>query len=430
MCKVRWCVNNERHLFGRMVVFSNQLPERCPMQSTIHPFALPLPAAVPFAISIHALAAQLTQVVDQRHPRGVRYPLAPLLTIAILAKLAGHSRLEALADWARLRAAPLAQLFGLRRPTMPHARTWGRILAHAVDPTALATLLGQVFHPPHQPGVIPARGSVVLAVDGKTLRGTIPLGQTQGVHLVAVYLPAQGVTLAQIAVDQKTNEITVVPILLTQVDLSGVVVTGDAMQCQQALSRQIVAAGGDYLWSVKDNQPTLLADIQQVFRPSTPLPGWSDPAPDWQTARTVEAGHGRIEERGITVSSMLTDYTPWPGLAQVFRLERTVTDGLGRQRREIAYGVTSLPASSAPPDRLLAIARAHWGIENGLHYRRDVSLQEDASLLRRGHGPAVLAALNNAVIGLIRQHNEPNLAAVQRRFLYQWDQLLHGLQRE
>jgi predicted transposase YbfD/YdcC len=400
------------------------------MQSTIPPFAIPLPADVPCAISIHALAAQLTQLVDQRSPRGVRYPLAPLLTIAILAKLAVYSRVEALADWARLRADALVRLFGLDRPTMPHARTWGRILAHAVDPTALATLLGQVFHPPHQPGVVAARGSVVLAVDGKTLRGTIPLGHTQGVHLVAVYLPEQGVTLAQIAVDRKTNEITVVPTLLTQVDLTGMVVTGDAMQCQQALSRQIVDAGGDYLWTVKDNQPTLLADIQQVFAPSTALPGWSDPAPDWQTARTVEAGHGRIEERVITVSSMLADYTPWPGLAQVFRLERTVSDGLGRQRREVAYGVTSLPASSAPPARLLAIARTHWGIENGLHYRRDVSLQEDASLLRRGQGPQVLAALNNAVIGLMRQHGEHNLPALQRRFAYHWDRAVPGLRRE
>lgn len=399
------------------------------MQSTIDPFALPLPSTVPFAVSIHALATQLTHLVDQRNPRGVRYPLAPLLTIAILAKLAGHSRVEAIADWARLRADSLAALFGLARPTMPHARTWGRILAYAVDPTALATLLGQVFHPPHQPGVIPARGSVVLAVDGKTLRGTIPLGQTHGVHLVAVYLPEQGVTLAQLAVDQKTNEITVVPTLLTQVDLTGVVVTGDAMQCQQSLSRQITVTGGDYLWSVKENQPTLMADIQQVFAPSTPLPGWSDPIPDWQTARTVEVGHGRIEERVITVSSMLADYTPWPGLAQVFRLERTVTDGLGRQRQELRYGVTSLPAASASPARLLAIARQHWGIENGLHYRRDVSLQEDASLLRRGQGPQVVAALNNAVIGLIRHHGARNLPAVQRHFLYQWDMALHGLRR-
>lgn len=121
------------------------------MQSTIDPFALLLPSAVPFTVSIHALATQLTHLVDQRNPRGVRYLLAPLLTIAILAKLAGHSRVEAIADWARLRAASLAALFGLARPTMPHARTWGRILAYAVDPTALATLLGQVFPPRTNP---------------------------------------------------------------------------------------------------------------------------------------------------------------------------------------------------------------------------------------------------------------------------------------
>lgn len=135
------------------------------------------------------------------------------------------------------------------------------------------------------------------------------------------------------------------------------------MQCQQSLSRQITAAGGDYLWSVKENQPTLLADIQQVFAPSTPVRGWSDPMPDWQTARTVEAGHGRIEERVITVSRMLTDYTPWPGLAQVFRLERTVTDGLGRQRQEIRYGVTSLLPETADAARLLALVRGEWRIK-------------------------------------------------------------------
>lgn len=397
------------------------------MQSTTRPFALPLPAEVPFAFSLHALAAQLTQLPDLRKPRGIRYPLAPLLTIAILAKLAGHSRVEALADWAALRAPALARLFGLPRLTMPHARTWGRILAHGVDPTALARLLGQFFHPPQRVGAVPARGSTVLAVDGKTLRGTIAADGSSGVHLVAMYLPAHGVTLAQVAVDQKTNEISVVPALLAPHDLAGMVVTGDAMQCQQALSRQIVAAGGDYLWIVKANQPTLLADIQQVFAPTAPLPGWSDPAPDWTTARTVETGHGRIEERVITVSSMLADYTPWPGLAQVFRLERTLIARDGRQTREVRYGLTSLPSSNASAAQVLSVARAHWGIENGLHYRRDVTLQEDASLLRRGQGPAVLAALNTAVIGLVRQHGESNLAAVQRRFLRRFDQALQRL---
>ena len=117
------------------------------MNYTTDPFAVPVPADLPFAFSIQALAADLTTLVDQRKLRGIPYPLVPFLTIAILAKLCGHSRVEAIADWAHLRAAELAHIFGLSRTTMPHARTWGHMLAHAVDPTALATVLGQFFQP-------------------------------------------------------------------------------------------------------------------------------------------------------------------------------------------------------------------------------------------------------------------------------------------
>lgn len=250
------------------------------MHATTPPFAVPLSADVPLAFSLHALAAHLTTLVDQRKPHGIRYPRVPLLTIAILANLSGHSRVAAIADWAHLRAAELTHLFGLSRTTMPPARTWGRILAQAVDPSALTIMLGQFFQPVQRVGTVPEPGSIVVAVDGKTLRGTIPLGQTHGVHLVAAYLPETGGTLAQLAVDQKTNEIAVMPTLLAGLDLTGMVVTGDAMQCQQALNRQIVDGSGDYLWFVKANQPTLLADIQQVTGPSTPLPGWGDPPPD------------------------------------------------------------------------------------------------------------------------------------------------------
>jgi hypothetical protein len=115
----------------------HQYQERCQMYFTTLPFVLNFPAEVPFAFSLQDLAVRLATVVDQRDPRGVRYPLPTLLMIAVLAKLAGCHRVEALADWARLRAADLGTLFGLERPTMPHARTWGRIFAQAIDPTAL-----------------------------------------------------------------------------------------------------------------------------------------------------------------------------------------------------------------------------------------------------------------------------------------------------
>jgi predicted transposase YbfD/YdcC len=381
------------------------------------------PQDVPFAFSLHALAAHLDSVPDLRDPRGVRYPLTLVLTLAVLAKLAGHSRLEALADWAKLRAAELARLFGLKRSSMPHQSTWSRILGQAVDPVALEQALTTFFQP-RAPEDTPPRGSVILAVDGKTLRGTIPLGHTRGVHLVAAYLPEQGVVLAQLAVDTKENEIVVVPTLLAQLDLQGTVVVGDAMQTQRELSIQIVEAGGDYLWFVKENQPTLLAELETLFTPPPLAPGHAAPVRDFITARQVDSGHGRLEERVLTASALLVGYSDWPYLAQVFKLERTVWQQREQTLHEVRYGITSLPRPVADAARLLVIARAEWGIENGLHYRRDVTLQEDACQFRRGAGPQVLAALNNAVISLLGQHGERNLAALQRRFAYQFDRWL------
>src|SRR5919202_2692150 len=399
---------------------------RCHMNSTILPACFQPPTDVPFAFSLQALAVHLQTVPDLRKCRGRRYPLPPLLTLAVVAKLAGHSRLEALADWAKLRARDLARLFGLPRTTMPHRSTWSRILGQAVDPLALEQALHTFFQPP-TPAEVPARGSIILVVDGKTLRGTIALGQTQGVHLVAAYLPEQGVVLLQLAVDRKANEIVVVPTLLAQPDLQGTVVVGDALQTQRAVSAQIVEAGGDYLWFVKENQPTLLAEIEELFTPPPLTPGHAAPPTDFKTARQVEKGHGRLEERVLTASGLLADYSDWPSLAQVFKLERTVWQQGVLTLHDVRYGLTSLPRQVADAERLLVVARTEWGIENGLHYRRDVSLHEDASQLRRGGGPQVMAALNNAVISLRGQHDERNLAAVQRRFDSHFERMLAPL---
>ncbi len=399
------------------------------MHSSTLPFQLQLPTEVPFALDLHALTAALAGLVDQRARRGVRYPLAPLLALAVCAKLAGHSRITALADWARLRAADLGPLLGLTRSTMPHPSTWSRLFGQAVDVAALEQQLGQFFQQRHQANTVPARGSLILAVDGKTLRGTIPAGQTCGVHLVAAYLPQQGVVLAQLAVDRKENEIVVVPTLLAHLDVTGMVVVGDAMQTQRDLSIQIVEAGGDYLWFVKDNQPTLHADIERLFTPLPALPGTSEEPTDFTTARHITNDHGRLEERRITVSSWLQDYSDWPYLAQVFKVERIVWRA-DKATNEVRYGVTSLPPTVANAERLLTITRAEWGIENGLHYRRDVSLAEDASRLRRGHGPQVMAALNNAVISLVLGTGERNLAAVQRTFAFRFDRYLARLSLE
>lgn len=385
---------------------------------------LPLDGAVVF--SVDALLARLGAVQDQRKQRGQRYALDVLLTIAVLGRFAGHTHLAALADWARLRAPALAQLFGLPRSTMPHPATWSRILGHAVDLMTLEAVLRDFFHDQICTAEVPARGSIILAIDGKTLRGTIPAGQARGVHLIAAYLPDRGVVLAQLPVDHNANEIVVMPQLLQLIDLTGMVVVGDAMQAQRDLSTQIVAAGGDYLWTIKENQPRLRADLELLFARPRLAQGWSDPTTDFVTFRQVEKGHGRLEERTIVVSRMLRDYVDWPYLDQVFRLERVVTER-GRCTSEVRYGITSLPPCVADAQRLLMVTRAEWGIENGLHWRRDVTLGEDACQVRRGHAPQVLAALNNLVIGLVRQAGGRNLAAAQRACAYAVDRQLAQL---
>jgi hypothetical protein len=222
------------------------------------------PLDAPVVFDFGMIYRQFQTLADTRKRRGVRYPLAVLLTIAVMAKLAGYSGARAIADWATLRAEVLAEVFDLPRPRMPHLTTWTRVFGHAVILEAFEQVVAQISAPASS-AEVPARGSLQVCLDGKTLRGTIPLGQSSGVHVLAAYQADQGVVLTQMAVDVKANEIVVAPHLLDQRDLTGVVVSGDAMFAQRRLSTQIVEAGGDYFWWVKENQPTLLADLELLF---------------------------------------------------------------------------------------------------------------------------------------------------------------------
>src|SRR5947207_3548042 len=266
---------------------------------------------------LDALYACLQTIPDHRHRRGVRYPLASLLMIGVLAKLAGQDSSRGMAHWAKLRTHELSELFQLKRECMPHYSTWSRVLRHGVEPSEVEQIVGRFFAQTTRTAQR-ERGSIQLAIDGKTLRGTIPLGETEGVHLLAVYLPQQGVVLAQMNVEHKGKEITFAPTLLSQIDLRGVVVSGDAMFDRRSLSLKVIQAHGDYLWMVKDNEATIRQDIEDLFQPHRKRVGTSAPPMDFRRASTIEKGHGRLDKRSIVVSSLLADYSDWPGLDQVF----------------------------------------------------------------------------------------------------------------
>lgn len=194
--------------------------------------------------------------------------------------------------------------------------------------------------------------------------------------------------------------------------------SGDALLAQRTLSLEIVRRGGEYLWLIKDNQPETLAAIQELFAPEPCVPGFSPAShDDFRTAESVTKGHGRIEKRVLTASAALQEYVDWPAAAQVFKLECSVLRMRdGKRTREVRYGLTSLTPAEASPARLLELVRAHWQIENGLHYRRDDTLKEDRCTLRFGHAAHMMAALNNLVLGLLRRLGWTNIPDARRHY--------------
>ena len=380
---------------------------------------------------VESLYAYFLRLKDWRGRRGKRYTLAIILVALVLGKMGGEDTPSGLAAWARERKALFREIFGLKREAMPSHNTYRRALKEAVSLADLEREVDAYLRTWPEVGA-----EVRITMDGKAVRGTIAFGDTRGVHLLAAYLPGLGVVLFQVAVDTKTNEIGAAPQVLKMLDLQGKIVSGDAMFAQRALSLLIVQAGGDFIWTVKDNQSQLKTDIELLFNNDQRcVPGFSPAPTDFATARTVNTGHGRIEVRSLTTSSLeprppfgLAKTSDWPGAQQVFKLERkTEIVARGQTRAEVAYGITSLSADKAGPERLLQIVREHWGQENGLHYRRDVTFHEDAGRTRDWTVAQAIATLNNLVLAILLRGGKTNAAQERRYYAAHPDQALKRL---
>lgn len=361
---------------------------------------------------VNVLMEHLEKVTDQRKLRGKRYPLPFLMAVIVLAKLSGENRPSGIAEWVKLRRKQLVAAFNCQRNTVPALNTIRRTLANTVTATELQTVFTQFLHQEYG-----GQQSILVVIDGKTMRGTIPKGMTQGIHLLAAYLPAEGIVLMQVVVESKENEITAAPRVLACLDLKGRVVCGDAMFTQRDLSVQILSQGSDYIWIVKDNQSVLKEDVEQFFAPPRKAAGWhASPLPQ-DVAQKTQKGHGRLEQRTLTAMEDETRFIDWPGLNQVFKLDRKVTHlSTGATTVETAYGITSLSPERGSARQLLEWTQEYWGIENGLHYRRDVSLDEDATRMSDRNQSEVMAILNNFIVGLTNKLGFHNLASAQRVF--------------
>ncbi len=372
-------------------------------------------SALPPSIDPRSLYHALEQVKDGRKARGKRYPLALILTLVLLGKLAGETSIHGVLEWVNLRVSQLKKQMDWPR-RFPSNATVTRALA-SCDAEQLAQVVAAVLLKARaeQEGKLAGAATPLkqVAMDGKTLRGTLKHRQEHqpGVHVVSWYEPETGLVLAHRAVESKHNEISTLPGWLSPTLVKDRIVTADALHTQRALCADVIRFGGQYVLIVKKNHPTLWQDIHTFF---------TDPqaeAHEWKQDHTWNKGHGRLEERRIWTTTLLHALfeREWVGAAQVFVIRRRITHPL-LCTQQIVYGLTSLTPTQASPLRLLELERTHWHIENRSHHRRDVTLGEDASQLRTKGAPLALAALNGAVLGLMDWLGVSNMASAMRRF--------------
>jgi predicted transposase YbfD/YdcC len=334
----------------------------------------------------------LGQVPDPRKKRGRRHPLAGLLAVGVAAVTAGSRSFAAIGQWAADAGAEvLAGLGAARGPA--EESTFRRAFA-MLDPDRLDQVLGAwLWTRSAQVG-----GRMVIAVDGKAVRGAKDKAG-KAPHLVAALAHGIGAVLGQVAVTAKSNEIPAVRELLKAfADLAGAVITIDALHTQAGTARAILARHADYVMTVKGNMPTLHRQLRKL--PWAAIPATS----------AVSTDHGRRARRTIKVA-LAPAWIDFAGAAQVAQVRRTVTKK-GKKTVEVVYLITS--DRSASPETLAAWIRGHWHIENKLHWVRDVTYQEDKSLVRTGNAPRVMASLRSLAISILRLDGHANIAAANR----------------
>ncbi len=385
------------------------------MQST---HRLPLDA---IATDASPLVNVFAAVSDPRCRQGRRFTVAAMLTLAVAAMLANHLSPLAIAAWGAEQDEASKWAMGFTKGVTPHPSTFHRLFRR-LDPALLSAALTDhgATHDRPDPD---ERGAAGVAIDGKAQRGRLAFATTTGcpVHALTACTHSEGAVLAQEEIashaEKAEAELTVAPRLIARLDWHGRVMTGDALFCQRNLCEQVRDAGGDYLVIVKENQPQLYRDLATLFaaRADAALRAASLPMWDMREAVTAERGHGRRERRRVTASTELNDYLDWPGVAQVFMVERYWQEG-GATKQAVRYGITSLPSQVADVSQLGTLTRGHWQIENGLHYVKDVTLGEDRSLIHMGNGPSIMAILRDTVVSLLHRAGWRTIAARLRYY--------------
>jgi predicted transposase YbfD/YdcC len=350
---------------------------------------------------------------DPRREHARRHELWDIIALTICAVISGADSWVDVADYGRCKRDFLETFLELPGG-IPSHDTIGRVFA-LLDPEAFQ----QAFQS-WVAALVEATEGRIIAIDGKTARHSFDTASGKAaLHLVSAWATANHLTLGQRAVSDKSNEITAIPELLRLLDLHGAVVTIDAMGCQKEIAQRIDQGGGDYVLSLKDNQPKLCAAVRQLF-----LDGMDSDyrGMEHHVHKTTDRGHGRHEERHYHVvaapKEFLDRHPEWAGLKTLGMVFSERQVGKQEPTFETRFFISSL----APKAKAFAQAvRSHWSIENGQHWVLDVSFREDDSRLRKDHGPENLALLRRLAVSLLKQEKTLKVGIAAKRKAAGWD---------
>ena len=342
--------------------------------------------------------------------RKVTYPLINIVTIAVCAVIAGADDFVSIAEYGRQKRKWLAQFLDLRAGIPSHDR-FNAILG-ALQPAEFEQCLLSWITALHE-----LTDGQVVAIDGKTLRRSFDAATSKSaIHMVSAWATANHISLGQTVVDAKSNEITAIPKLLEILELSGCLVTIDAMGCQTAIAQAIVDAKADYVLAVKGNQPTLHQGVRDFF-----LDHFADDFARVKVSRheTDERGHGREEQRSYFVCAVPDDLPDRARWANLKAIGVAISEGLrnGKPYSDVRYYILSRRLSAK---RFGSAVRSHWSIENRLHWQLDVTFQEDQCRVRQGHADANLSSLRRTALSLLKNNHTLKVGLKNKRLAAAW----------
>ena len=359
-----------------------------------------------------AFALHFADLEDPRLARTRLHPLTNILVIGLCAVICGVKHFTQMAAFGQAKRQWLSRFLDLTHG-IPSHDTFNAVFVR-LQPAAFEQALLRWMTALHE-----VTAGQIVPIDGKTLRGSYRPGESKAlIHMVSAWAAANHLSLGSVVVDEKSNEITAIPRLLELLDLSGALVTIDALGCQKEIAQKIVEVGADYVLAVKDNQPKLHEAIRTFF---TEQLAAAEPATPCRHYHTAERGHGRVEERNYYVCPVPADFSvaePWPGLKALgLVVNRTERDG--QEHWEVRHYILSRKLTGR---RFAEAVRGHWAIENNLHWQLDVTFREDDLHVYSGHAPTNLSILMRTALGLLKNETSQPGGIATKRLTAGWNE--------